>query len=296
MRKAKMALLQKAMLIVAALFFHGCVFPSDRSIEQEQDSPQETICDDSLDGDQDGRVDCEDPDCQGAETCAPPPEERCNNGEDDDEDGLVDCADPDCTDSAPCVGEPESCANGIDDDEDGRTDCLDPDCAPDPACQPEPEICDNGADEDGDGQVDCADPDCEQHTACRPADSCCAVHGTPGCFDAEVEQCVCAVNAYCCEMEWDSICVAQVGELGCGECSPQVEVDCTNMIDDDQDGRLDCLDSDCSQAEECACDESHESPGCANPEIQACVCGYNAYCCEMEWDAICVDEIDQLDC
>ena len=30
------------------------------------------------------------------------------------------------------------------------------------------------------------------------------------------------------------------------------------------------------------------SPGCADPSIEACVCGFDGYCCETAWDAICV--------
>lgn len=64
----------------------------------------------------------------------PPPQEICDNGVDDDGDGLVDCDDPDC-DSDPNCGTPaEICDNGVDDDGDGLVDCDDPDCDSDPNC------------------------------------------------------------------------------------------------------------------------------------------------------------------
>ena len=65
------------------------------------------------------------------------PVEVCNNGVDDDGDGAVDCADPDCAADPACTGTPvENCSNGVDDDGDGAVDCADTDCAGDPACGP----------------------------------------------------------------------------------------------------------------------------------------------------------------
>ena len=52
-------------------------------------------CDDRIDNDLDGLVDCKDPECP---VCV----EDCFNNEDDDLDGLVDCADPDCAAQAIC--------------------------------------------------------------------------------------------------------------------------------------------------------------------------------------------------
>ena len=63
------------------------------------------------------------------------PVEVCNNGVDDDGDGFIDCSDSDCAlDPACSTTPPEDCTNGVDDDGDGATDCADPDCVGDPAC------------------------------------------------------------------------------------------------------------------------------------------------------------------
>ena len=59
------------------------------------------VCDDGIDNDCDGLVDCDDPDCAGDPVCESVAE-ICNNGLDDDGDGLIDCADPDCADDAAC--------------------------------------------------------------------------------------------------------------------------------------------------------------------------------------------------
>jgi hypothetical protein len=61
--------------------------------------------------------------------------ELCSNGKDDDNDGLIDCCDPDCASECPKTPV-ENCTNGLDDDCDGKTDCLDPDCASAQACLP----------------------------------------------------------------------------------------------------------------------------------------------------------------
>ena len=51
--------------------------------------------------------------------------EICDNNVDDDGDGDIDCVDADCN-----CGNTEVCDNGIDDDNDGLIDCDDPDCNP----------------------------------------------------------------------------------------------------------------------------------------------------------------------
>lgn len=84
--------------------------------------------------------------------------EICNNGIDDDGDGLIDCADVfQCAGEASCSSESANfnCSDGIDNDGNGKIDCADDACD----CTPV-EICKNGLDDDGDGLVDCQDGDC----------------------------------------------------------------------------------------------------------------------------------------
>jgi hypothetical protein len=81
-------------------------------------------CDDELDNDADGAVDCEDHDCDYVTPCG---ESDCGNDEDDDGDDLIDCRDPDCDrDRDRCYE--VLCSNGNDDDDDGLVDCSDPNC------------------------------------------------------------------------------------------------------------------------------------------------------------------------
>ena len=61
------------------------------------------ICDNGIDDDGDGLVDCADPDCCGTEDCGICLEVNCDNGIDDDGDGLIDEDDPDCFSDSPCM-------------------------------------------------------------------------------------------------------------------------------------------------------------------------------------------------
>ena len=65
------------------------------------------------------------------------PETQCNDGIDNDGDGAVDCLDSDCSESSFCAQddpEDEVCNDGIDNDGDGATDCVDIDCSNDVFC------------------------------------------------------------------------------------------------------------------------------------------------------------------
>ncbi len=59
-------------------------------------------------------------------------EASCDDGVDDDSDGRVDCMDSDCDSDSACIE--TLCSDGVDDEGDGDTDCMDADCAADVAC------------------------------------------------------------------------------------------------------------------------------------------------------------------
>lgn len=95
-------------------------------------------------------------------------ESICDDLIDDDGDGLIDCGDPDCSDDAVCL-----CENGIcDSGEQCFTDqTLPPDCGGEcPPCEEIPvgiEInCNDGIDDDDDGLIDCEDTDCTEDINC----------------------------------------------------------------------------------------------------------------------------------
>jgi len=62
--------------------------------------PLVELCDDGVDDNGDGRVDCADPSCAADPVCLP--EMQCHDGLDNDGDGFVDCADFDCVGTAAC--------------------------------------------------------------------------------------------------------------------------------------------------------------------------------------------------
>ncbi len=80
-----------------------------------------------------------------------------------------------------------------------------------------------------------------------PVTTCCEAHPEPGCDSPSIEACVCLIDPYCCDTEWDRVCVDEVTSEGCGLC----DNDCnTNSIPDDcepdfdGDGLIDDCDSD----------------------------------------------------
>tara|TARA_Y100000590_G_scaffold467707_1_gene647561 strand:- start:1387 stop:3036 length:1650 start_codon:yes stop_codon:yes gene_type:complete len=83
------------------------------------------VCDDQIDNNGDGAVDCEDLDCSNHPLCLI---EDCENALDDDGDNLIDCDDSDCSLSLSCSDSIEVCTDGIDNDNDGLVDCDDSDC------------------------------------------------------------------------------------------------------------------------------------------------------------------------
>jgi len=174
--------------------------------------------------------DCNDEDPQVQQ----PEPEICDDGIDNDCDRKTDCCDDDCRYPLDpyCQAETE-CDDGIDNDCDLTVDCCggevctscgyygletccyqsggDPDCQGNPACEVESN-CYDGVDNDCDNLIDCCDPDCEEDTI--------GVAGMPSCYT------------------W--VAMAMLGAT----CTPAVE-DCTNGVDDDSDGDIDCDDSDC---------------------------------------------------
>lgn len=77
--------------------FDGC----SNICKNEEGPSGETTCDDGIDNDCNGYVDCNDFSCQGIAGC---PEAICSDGEDNDGDGDVDCSDSDCTNDVNCAG------------------------------------------------------------------------------------------------------------------------------------------------------------------------------------------------
>lgn len=165
------------------------------------------VCDDGIDNNCDGKVDCQDNTCGSAPACIvctdndgdgyaveggdcgpidcndndlavhPGAIENCTDGLDNDCDNLIDCVDGDCSVVPACdnVCIPESaqekgkkCSDGLDNDCDGVIDGADPDCGGDTGgSEGKGKTCSDGLDNDGDGLVDCADSDCAGNRVCK---------------------------------------------------------------------------------------------------------------------------------
>lgn len=117
----------------------------------------------------------------------------CDDGIDNDLDGTIDCADVECELVPSCFEVGANCSDTIDNDGDGDLNCADSDCAGYAACVET--TCTGGSDEDGDGVTDCADPDCLTDAACEtcPAVALTAVGTTTGTTTGETNNRI----AYC---------------------------------------------------------------------------------------------------
>lgn len=114
------------------------------------------------------------PDCDDTDPLINPAgTELCQNLVDDDCDGDIDCADSDCAADTDCLGCVDADLDGYFEEGscEGASDCDDSDAEINPAAT---EICDDAGDvdEDCDGAANCADLDCVGHAAC-PCVGCC---------------------------------------------------------------------------------------------------------------------------
>ncbi|NUN15076.1 MAG: hypothetical protein HUU55_15710, partial [Myxococcales bacterium] len=151
--------------------------------------------------------------------------------------------------------------------------------------------------------------------------ACCEPNDSIGCEDAAITACVCAADAFCCEVAWDSTCATEVESLGCGDCpAPPGDccvagegAGCTNAACEACVCAADpfCCDvqwddlcagaaasncqGDCACPIPAGCCEAHDAPGCDNDACEACVCALDPFCCDTAWDGICVGEA-QVDC
>lgn len=108
---------------------------------------------------------------------------------------------------------------------------------------------------------------------------CCSAHPSPSCSDDTCSNAVCAMNASCCAFEWDGSCVELAEQLcdGCtGATMGSSEGDGTDSGSDDGGSNDQC------------CVETPGMPGCPNQLLEDCVCGQDPFCCDNEWDGMCV--------
>jgi hypothetical protein len=163
--------------------------------------------------------------------CVP---EICNNLIDDDCDGLMDCSDPDCDNDASCTvcgdgvceGDettsncPEDCYCGNGTCDPGEDTCLCPvECGGHPTSET---ICTDGVDNDCDSAVDCADVDCEENIACTCGDGNCLGDETCGncptdCLRGGLGTCEACFKSMC-----NGDCHPKKETEDCADCSPPI--------------------------------------------------------------------------
>ncbi len=93
------------------------------------------------------------------------------------------------------------------------------------------------------------------------------VIGGPGCDEPTIESCVCGIDAFCCDSEWDALCVT-IATLVCGAGCEEIPT--------------------CGQPG--ACEVVHGTPGCEDEACCGPVCSLDPYCCVVAWDEACVAE------
>jgi len=148
------------------------------------------------------------------------------------------------------------------------------------------------------------------------AGACKTVHTTPGCNDVECCAQVCLFDTYCCTIAWDTACTlaadvlcAEImicGDVGTGSCfvahaTPACDdagccqavcsvdpVCCTFSWDQTCAALATEICSDCGDIDAGSCFNAHGSPACSNQNCCEAVCNTDPFCCENEWDGVCV--------
>jgi hypothetical protein len=146
------------------------------------------------------------------------------------------------------VGSETDCTNGLDDDGDIVFDCGDNDCKAHPACQPDGGAedtearCADWVDNDEDGYLDCEDIDCQRTRACMGSWDLELAGAAPtgaGGATGTASPDTSGVRLEAGQTEEDLI--AQEGDA-IGESD---NVTCSDGVDNDNDGRIDCDDLSC---------------------------------------------------
>ena len=245
----------------------------------------EMVCDDSVDNDCNGFLDCEDFACRGADACPTGPVEAsnpaCANGVDDDGNGFTDCDDFNCQEPQMdlmllvCAGEVSNaaCSDGTDNDGDGMTDCADPDCSAAEAvvvcdgtspASPLPDAsmwqalvmtrCSNGMNDDADAEdtfTDCGDRSCQLlHDGCTNL-----IEGTNATCSDGMDNDLDGVTD-CddprCQDEAIVVCDGTTPvSVAPGDYASETDTACSNGVNDDvgpMDTFTDCDDNSCSQS------------------------------------------------
>jgi hypothetical protein len=119
----------------------------------------------------------------------------------------------------------------------------------------------------------CPGQSCPDNPAC-PGDGACDVgNGSPGCDDETCCNCVCGLDPFCCDVEWDDICADEaLAEPACDFSTPPA----------------------CGEPGTGSCCVDNGSPFCDDLECCEAVCAVDHFCCDVAWDGICADQAVDL--
>lgn len=222
-------------------------------------------CADRVDNDGDGYTDCADFDC--ADFCeAEEGLAACSDGEDNDGNGFIDCDDFSCSRStdadvlAHCqnLGENtfEKCTDGVDNDGNGYADCSDNSCrygddvAVRSLCESTFDTCTNRRDDNRNGYIDCADHSCrfldaqligscDDNADCDAGQTCFRTR----CLEIESP---CFEGMDLGNGRFRNLFAGVPDDLTEDERRQMVVDGCTDGLDNDRDGFIDCEDWDCN--------------------------------------------------
>jgi hypothetical protein len=156
---------------------------------------------------------------------------------------------------------------------------------------------------------------------CGPGNGdCFSEHASPGCEDADCCNTMCALDLFCCDVQWDNECATRaafecLGSFlacapGAGDCSADNgtpgcdDTDCCNAVcDADLFCCSDTWDDLCACESSVVCDGNFEAcgagagscradnatPGCDDIACCNAVCAQDPFCCCDTWDDICAD-------
>ena len=109
--------------------------------------------------------------------------------------------------------------------------------------------------------------------------------------DPAIEQCVCAEDSFCCESEWDALCISEVNEFGCGTCDvPDPPSSGSGGGTSEPVGCLD--DGMCTLEDDCVCTDCDADMFCSDPAN----CVDDGMCDAFNEGCVCADCASHPEC
>ncbi|MFO0828614.1 MAG: hypothetical protein U0572_10765 [Phycisphaerales bacterium] len=140
---------------------------------------------------------------------------------------------------------------------------------------------------------------------------CCTAWGGIGCDDLTCQEVVCAIDEFCCAVQWDDVCANKAVTL-CGPCGgggsdccfPRGnstgcdDADCTFFVCNGDpwccgaSWDLLCAREAIAQCGVCGgdCCTAWLGHGCGDATCEAAVCAQDPFCCTSSWDSICAED------